>query len=338
MSRGVPRTFPFVPGAALLLGGLAALGTGACTPDEHMAPATRPALRQVVTGEAARALGSSNEFVFAEPALTSEPRQITRAEAEQFATAFLPQFGPMVKPALEQEHGDSLQLNALRRCHRTLYARSAYLPPPAAVWKTPIGAVYLRAYGPQWLVPFCRSSGALAVLISVSAYSFDLRLENGKIVMPRIGGSWFQWRGVPQSQQGELRMGPEEAAVLGFELTGRRITKAPELIIPAYSDGFAFDGRWRLHLEAAATVTITGARQTRSTPDLFVGWRPRRESKLIEVAASVQPEVIHFRYRTNPVIGRPEEPPIFADGVIERNPEVPVAFDEVTRLAATEGD
>jgi hypothetical protein len=337
-SPGALRRLRSLAGVIALLSIAVALAA-ACSDSSQTAPRSPLALRQAVAGAAAAQLDAADHFILTAPTPPiAGPPQITQDQAVRLAAAFLPQFGPMVKGGLEREHGGSIDLNTLTSCRRTLYARSPYVPLDANLVATNAELpIIQRNYGPFWVVPFCSASGGLTVLIAVSAYSTDLSINNGTIVMPRIGGAWFAWQGVPLRRISELAVGPEEAAVLAAALTGRHVNAVPELLLPARGEGFPFDARWQVRLDGATSV-ILASKAARETSELYIGYRPEKETSTIDVPAATQPDGDSFRYRTNMVLGQPRPATVeWASGSIKRDTTAPLTFEVVRRVGSNGG-
>lgn len=123
----------------------------------------------------------------------------------------------------------------------------------------------------------CNPAGRAVILLAISAYNTDVRIENGLLRLPPVQGSQFKSFAVPRSVT-SLIPTPEDVAALAFRATGQRVTEVPQLELPPYGI-FPSAARWRIELERPVAVTVTG--QSRMERTFFVGRdRPTNEPSL----------------------------------------------------------
>ena len=109
------------------------------------------------------------------------------------------------------------------------------------------------------------------MVLAVSAYTADVTIEDGSLVLPIRGGNWFLAKGIPPGTP-EWPMTPEDAAARSAASTRRRVAEVPMLIAPPYLKGRPQDARWRLTLDGPAGGSAS------STPGVegrrIYAWRP----------------------------------------------------------------
>lgn len=228
---------------------------------------TRPmptpyAVRAVVTGLAADAIGPTGQIQLAPPA--GEEHELTAAEAVNLASAWTRDYAPITRSWLERTHGATIDFKTLKSCGRPLYARSALSAPPETV-----PGPYRRIHGPWWLVTFCNNAGSPSVSVAVSAWATELTIQAGVLRIPSISGTEFVAVGIPAGHVGEYPMPPEAAIGLVAAQAQRRIANVPELITPLPADGPPQHARWRLTLEMPTTVRTES--RTSATREILVG-------------------------------------------------------------------
>jgi hypothetical protein len=302
----------------------------ACTDQNaSLAPGHGAGLEQFVTGAAANALNATGQFTMP-PAASEELPVISQAQAESFALGLIKRSvadGGLA--GAETERGMSIAWSDLSVCRRTLYAKSSWLPLDASVAASPYGPALQRGYGPYYLVSLCDQGRAPALLIAVSAYSTDLSLEDGMIVYPRVGGAWFQWRGIPPDQEAELAVGPEQAVRYAAQFTGRKVTAVPDLILPDRKDGGAADARWRVELDSPVTLRTKHSGQSVAVGSVYVRWPKRTPSAVIDVQVPSSNPDEPFEYRTALPKGPFETTPPAGHGVARRGPDFPAQYATV---------
>jgi len=263
LARAVTFTKPrFYTLATTALGLLTVLA--ACSGDSPTAALPTPsAVRSVVTGSAANAIGADGRIQLAAPPAIATDSELTAAQAVTFASLWTRDFAPMTRTWLEHTHGAAIDFKALSSCGRTLYARTAFNAPPQN-----IPGPYRRFIGPWWLVTFCDAGGSPSISVAISAWATDLTVVGGKLHFPRVSGTEVVAVGVPMGHVGEYPMAPEAAIAAAAQVTGRRISEVPELITPLQTDGPPQLARWHLTLEGPATVHARSG--VRTVNDVFV--------------------------------------------------------------------
>jgi hypothetical protein len=279
-----------------------------------------------VTGAAAAAV-SNGQFVLPPPAPGPLPR-VSLAQAESLAAAWAPDFGPGFATFISQVHGAVVNPANLKRCRLTRYAASQFDPVDPAIASDAFAATVVRAVGPQWLVQLCAPSGDLQAVLAVAAYSTDLAIVNGHLVLPRIGGNWFFVDGVPAAVTTSLPMSPEEAVVAAGQRAGRRVTAIPEFIVRTATGLEPALAVWRLRFEAPFTVRRVADSAVLSVSDIYVGGDPGTGMFTL-VASSVQPSTDTLQYVVNDTLNQPPNPPTLHPIIFTRQPDVPVEFDAV---------
>lgn len=318
----------------VLVGGtwsLALVLLSACS-EEHasLSPGGGAGVDQFVTGAAAEALDASGHFRMSAPPAADLP-SISQTQAEELALALVHGAAPVGGLAgAEAERGTPISWTELSVCRRTLYALSSWLPLDASIVASPYGAATQRGFGPHYLVSLCEHGAVPALTIAVSAYSTDLSVENGDLVYPRVGGSWFQWRGVPRSQEAELGVGPERAVRAAAQLTGRKVTAVPDLIIPDRRDGGVIDARWRISLDSLVTLRTKDSRESLTVGKVYVRWSRRFNGEpTVDIEVPNEDPDETFEYRT----ALPKDPsdtdlPV-AHGVARRRADFPSRYETV---------
>ena len=254
--------------------------------------------------------------------------EITAAQAEDLARAWRLDFGSWVEPALESERGASIDLAHLSVCGQTLYVQNYFELPDMGLMSNPIAAAVVRGRGPWWLVSLCGGAQDVQVLLAVSAYATDLGLQQGHLVVPPVGGTWFVSLGVPRGA-GSFLPSPEDVVVAVAQLTGRHVSAVPALIAPAFA--IPQMAQWRVILDAPAAVRRTdGSRVT--TTELYVGQGATAGAIRLRMpaAAAQQPASLTTGYDAAVQIGQPARPISWQEIVFRRRDGVASTFDDVT--------
>jgi hypothetical protein len=275
--------------------GLAAAGFclvaifAACSDDgPTQALPTPSALRAVVSGSAAAAIGPDGRIQLAAPAGGAE-RELTAAEAVAIASTWTRDYAIMTRAWFERTHGAAIDFKTLASCGRTLYARSAFETP------SNIPGPFRRVHGPWWLVTMCDAGGSPSISVAVSAWATDITLEKGKLHFPQIGGNEIVPIGVPAGHVGEYPSAPEVAIELAARQTGRRVSEIPELVTTLPSDGPPQLARWRLTLDRPASVSTRGG--TRMTQEIFVSpTEIGAKGLVVSSAAPTQPASVDLEW------------------------------------------
>lgn len=303
----------------------------ACQDSPVSEPATLPptleTMRQYVTGEAATNLSATGQFQLRSPG-SDDPAEITGEQAIALAALWPRQFGPWLHDHLESQRGGRIELTALMPCGDAAYAVSPYSPMEGALATKPEVQAARRVYGPWWIISLCSRSGTPQLSVAVSAYSTDLRIENGEIRLPALGGEWFSVEGIPSVAGADFLEKPERLVQRLALHTGARVSEVPELIIPDRRDGFPNHARWRVTLERPVSGrTISGRHATQV--EVYSWRRPGAQELGFLVSSASQPARVSFRYPTNLASTAPGDPLSYTEGFLMRRLDVPVSFEPV---------
>lgn len=242
-------------------------------------PDERLNLRAHVTPGVASRISQTGQFIPAPPRAFADPL-LTKERAELHAVTWARLGGPDVRTSLERQHGGRIDFAALRPCGRSYLADTPFEEVDPAMPN------FIRnAYGPWWLVPLCGGDGRPRVSVGVAGYSTDVRVEDGRLIIPRVHGNEFVWRGVPTGA--ELPVSPERAAVAAAEAAGGRVAGVPELLLGMHEHPLA--ARWRVPLDRDAVVRpIEGGPPVR-TRALLVVQHPNEQRARLYIADAAAP-------------------------------------------------
>ena len=216
-------------------------------------------------GEAANDLDAAGHFRSV-GVLPPRPGMIDPERARVLAVAYAARFGRGLAGPLEREHRSHIDFGALTADSRVYAAQSPYvdtIPSVAAVGTR-------KRYGPFFMV-LLRDKEGPVLSVAVSAFNTALMEDaRGTIRFHHLAGNDFFPVGVPKGQVSVMPMSPEEAAKLVFDRTKTRISKVPQLVLPAtpYIPQFA---RWRMTLESPVPVRALDGGASYSTRELYVG-------------------------------------------------------------------
>jgi hypothetical protein len=269
-----------------------------------------------VTGEAARALNSSGQFVLPLPTAVVEGREISEQQAVALATSLLRIFGPSGLTMYERDRGAKINLAALEPCSRAYYADTPYEPLAEGVF-FPLR----KLLGSWWLVSMCAPGEVPTISIAVSALATDVSLEPTQFAVQAGNGTFVPY-GIPVKVVG-APIPPEMAVQLAAEATGKRVSRVPELVLPPYPWS-PQAARWRIVLDAPVTLRGTRSGQVRTTTELFVGHGQGWPTILLEApnpAAQPQPAL------EDQSSGSPVQIPL------QIRPGYPAAYEPITVVA-----
>jgi hypothetical protein len=243
--------------------------------------ATAPATtvdRRFVTGEAAAALKENGQIAVRSD-IAVDGSEIDEQRAVQLASAYLHDYGALAQRQYEADRGAPINLTALAPCPRAFYAVSAYNESSAAISENG-----RRLIGGQWLVSFCNPGGSPEISVAVSSRATDLTTTNGARQLPNPGQNNFFSAGVPV-RVAAVPPSPESIIALAATLTGKRVAKVPELILPLrpFAPQLA---RWHVTMESPVDVrgTATGAHER--TAELYAGFGDTWQSVGLQRAVS----------------------------------------------------
>jgi len=216
-------------------------------------------------GEAANDLDAAGHFRSA-GILAPRPGIIDPERAKVLAVAYAARFGKGLSGPLEREHGSHINFAALTADSRVYAAQSPY----ADTLPSLVAPGTKKRYGPFYMV-LLRDPEGPVLSVAVSAFNAAL-LEDarGIIRFMHLAGNDFFPVGVPKGQVSVMPMSPEQATKLVFDRTKTRISKVPELVLPAapYVPQFA---RWRIGLESPVAVRTLDSGGSYATRELYVG-------------------------------------------------------------------
>ena len=268
---------------------------------ERASPLAAPAddaarLASRLTAEAASQLGSDGLLNLATAVQGTAP-EISESRARELALVAGRSFGPMMRPALEADHGGPIDFGTLAVCPRAYYAASPVEPLPPD-----IPSYYHRLFGPRWLVSLCDRGGEQQVSIAVSALATELNIANGQLIYGGDSqhGAEFEILGIPRSL-GELPISPERAVLLATDVAQpRRIAKVHQLVVPVPGTGFPQTAHWQLDLESFVPLRVATADASvtdRVVGQVLVGLKKFRKGNRVRVAAAAQPSAVDFEWR-----------------------------------------
>jgi hypothetical protein len=239
---------------------------GACTRDVSGAHplASAMANTSMLTADVQRALTPEGHFSLAGPPAGSNG-ELTESQARTMGRAWARQFFPWVKGKLETEHGQQIDGGKLRDCPRIFYAESPYAP----LEDTADAGVSRRVFGPWWIVPLC-VNGLPQVSLGIAAYATEVTIQNDRIVLPRMGGGDFVWRGIPLNGP-EFPISPEAAARLAAKQTGSRVASVPRLVMPHFREGGPALARWEMAIAPSVTLQNLQGQNASDASSVFVG-------------------------------------------------------------------
>jgi hypothetical protein len=315
------RNNTYLAGALVVAALVAACSEQSTTTVRSVAP-DHARLIASLTPEAARSLDASGGFRLGTQTPNPAYPELTSQQTERLAALWPAQFGSMVRKNLEEGHGGPINFRSLNVCGRTLYAQSAFEPPPLD-----IPAPRRKPYGPWWFVTLCESQRP-TLSLAISAWATELTIVKDKILFPRVAGNEFFPLGIPAGHMGEFPLSPEEAVTIAANHVGRRVAAIPQLVMAAKTDGPPQAARWRLPLEMNGLVHGLRSGDV-AVSELFVGSPDvRRDSYAVFIAAKDQPPTFDF-----PWIPLPEQGEARAQ--YNRRIASETHFAKVRRLAGT---
>jgi hypothetical protein len=221
------------------------------------------AVRRYVTGDAAAALNSSGRFAFAAPSPPDSRPIITPGRAAELALASVRTWGPSFREEWVAERGRSFDFQSLTADSRILFVKSPY-------GRFPDGyhPAYARLYGPYYIVQL-KSGSATIMLVSVSAYATDVKIDGRGIVhRPVERGMEFVHQILPEAHQ-DWFVSPEAAVERVGRETGARIDRRPELV-RINKDNIPSSAVWKLSLDRDVDVKPAGRGTPLRTRELYV--------------------------------------------------------------------
>jgi hypothetical protein len=222
-------------------------------------------VRSYVTEPVSKELDAEGFFVLPRPAAGST--RITPERAIGLAMADVTSFERFNQPYLESQRGAKIDLSTLRPDGRVFYAESPYeQDTPSDVHPS------IRNHaGPYFLVTLRDATGPV-LSVAVSAYATDLRIENGRLILPPNHGSNFRVQAIRADDPVGIPVSPEHAARIASQRFAARVAKVPELVLPG--EGFVPQyARWRLTLDRAVALQVGRTGRRFNSNAVYVGLR-----------------------------------------------------------------
>jgi hypothetical protein len=256
---------------------------------------TREQVLEAVTPEVAQSVGPDGKFQL-EPRPNTGRAQISDTYAGDLAVALAKHNLPYLNEYFDGQRGKRISYQKLSACGQPIYAESPFQR--LEIDDVSMDAHPLqKALGPFWLVTLCVASEP-QMKIAVSAYSTSLYIgSNGEIVFPAVGGNDFIAEGVPIDESTDALPSAEAAVVLVANMTGRRITSIPRLIVPYYEDDSPLGARWQLRLDGVAHLRTPDNQKLEAT-ELYVSRirETHRPGSRTWKADPIQPDAVEVTF------------------------------------------
>lgn len=229
--------------------------------------ATSPVIRAGLTPAVAHSLTSTGLFPTVHTTRPGAPTEISSTLATHLAILFARDFLPKNQKLWEQERGARIDFEHLGPCGRVYYAESVAKSLPPNVPRYDLK----NAQAPWWLVTLCGADEAPQFIVSVNAWDTDIRIADDKIVFPFVDGTSFVPEPVPADTSHRLLISPERAANMVSQLTGKRISAPPGLVVtPGVNPA---ESRWLVTTDDSAAVRLKKDPNTVTVTNRFyVGW------------------------------------------------------------------
>lgn len=197
-----------------------------------------------VLTEAAAAKLRGGRFVAPQ---SERPGTISSDAARRFAEVWLQQFGPYVRRALEQQHGQNIAIAELTPSPRVLMAKSPY-----DNIRSDLPQAIRNVLSDYYLVVFERANVPV-VVVGVSAAS-QLAVQDGRIVYPQRYGNEFRVSGIPINKS-VMTLTPEHAAIAAARASGDLVHGEPQLMSrgPHYHPLLGF---WRVPMQNGSSLLV----------------------------------------------------------------------------------
>lgn len=237
----------------------------------------------MVTGEAAAALGIDGKFHFSLPGTAPGEIALDTARAQSLEFAKYVTNNVLLRGVVEAGRGGYwTDPHLLTLC-----------PSQAHIVRPQLGELFvdslpergrvtlLRKYGPQWLFTLCGGAGEPQMTVQVAIRGNLVRFESGAPVTPDPSLlSAFSPQGVPYEWPDALPVSAERAARFAYDQLGARIARVPELFLRGDTsiDG-VYDlqagaarscSRWRIVLDREVGVQVAPGSPVRFTTEVFV--------------------------------------------------------------------
>lgn len=250
-----------------VLFGIATLVVVGCDqPETTLAPEISSAeIQRYVTGNAALSLSPQGQFQLPAPRAPDSVPIISPDRARDLAQAFVRTWGPHYERVWSEERGAPIRVDALEPAGRVLYASTPY-----ALFPTGFHSAFRKAYGPWYLVVMAER-GTPALMVAVSAYNTDLRIDgHGRVITQQQAGNEFEAWVIGPSDRALRPATPEEAVARIARATGIRTREPPHLLLRD-SRQHPASALWSLALERDVRVRPRGGGAEVATESLLVG-------------------------------------------------------------------
>jgi hypothetical protein len=259
---------------------VACTATGTAGPDPVSPREIRP---EMVTGEAALALGADGRFRFSLPAaeLGEVPLDTANDQALEFAKYVTNNL--LLRGVVEAGRGGYwTDPHLLDLCPDEVhYVRPQLGALPVDSLPDDLAVTPLRKFGPQWLLPLCGDDAEPQMTVQVALRANLVRFRSGQLVEPEpYLLSAFSPQGVPWQWPDALPLSAERAARFAYDQTGARIARVPELFLRGDTDsqgtydlqaGAARNcSRWRIVLDREVSMQRGVGSPVRSTTEVYV--------------------------------------------------------------------
>ena len=243
-------------------------------------------LSSILTGEAARSLGTDGRFILD----THQPdtRPVMSESQARAAAQFLANvLAPNLASDLQREHQGPIDFSSLKVCGPAYFARSPFEP-----ISDEHNEVWVYHYGSYWIVAACDGNNkpAISIAVAVNAVTFRQRADGQWFVPP----SPALILGIPPTWSGALPVSPEKAALLAAQLSGRRVATVPTLVTPFTSEEVPQGARWSFELDG--DVAIRGDSTGRIT-----------QQQTVTIGSTRVPSSAGLRGPIAPFIVKPDE-------------------------------
>lgn len=197
------------------------------------------------------------------PLPPSEPR-IARHTALELAGAYLKEFGPYTRGALEREHGAPIDFSNLEPLGEGFISHSPYqasndLPIPE---RNLLGGYYIFEFG---------QAGVPVIRIGVAASATHLRIVEGTVRGGNDVGNEFRTIGVPIDPAYFVVTSPSQASEIVAQRTRTPVSQEPQFTSYGIR-WYPHFGAWRVPLAGAVPVIRPATGERVTTTVLFVTW------------------------------------------------------------------
>ncbi len=255
-----------------------------------------PPLASAVTGAAQAAIGADGFFRVAADTAFGADSLISPARASALLLSFLQRRD---LPLIIWSRGDAyveLTYPDIRVCGPARINRAWAFPitdsvSPNTRW----------TFGPWYSAPVCDPDGIFRGMIGVTALATSLGMADSALSAQLDRSAGFDWYNAPLDWNPLFTA--EQAAVLAFVLTGRRVTNVPQPIPIFGSRSLAY--RFRVDLESPVNYRETVTGRVDSTRSLIIRYNPASSMLvIIDSIATERPTLTTTEFPTDTGTGR----------------------------------